>query len=120
MPASGRSPHCTWSRWRLSIAALLTEYVDGLPEADTLRVVERAEGVPLYAVETVRMLADRGVLQPAGPDTGWWRAPRSAPDVPETLHALVAARLDGVPDANSLAPDVVRGVELPPWPRSAP
>jgi len=27
--------------------------------------VERSEGVPLYAVETVRMLADRGVTQVA-------------------------------------------------------
>ncbi len=81
------------------IAALLTEYVDGLPEADTLRLVERAEGVPLYAVETVRMLADRGVLQPAGP--GYRVVAELGPhwDVPETLHALVAARLDGLPDA---------------------
>ena len=27
------------------------------------RIVERAEGMPLYAVETIRMLADRGVLR---------------------------------------------------------
>src|SRR3954447_15217915 len=35
----------------------------GLPEDLRDRVVERAEGVPLYAVETVRMLLDRGLVE---------------------------------------------------------
>ena len=34
----------------------------GCPEAVVQQVLERAEGVPLYAVETVRMLVDRGQL----------------------------------------------------------
>src|SRR5207248_4248402 len=57
--------------------------------------VSRAEGVPLYAVETVRMLLDRGLLSQEGSryvltgDVGEL-------DVPETLHALAAARLDGL------------------------
>ena len=75
---------------------LVTGYVHGLKEADVERIVLRAEGVPLYAVETVRMLADRGVLEPRAPgyavvgDVGTL-------EVPETLLALIAARLDALP-----------------------
>jgi class 3 adenylate cyclase/predicted ATPase len=74
---------------------LLDGLAPGLPEEVEGKILERAEGVPLYAVETVRMLLDRGALiqdgnayRPAGPiDTL---------DVPESLHALIAARLDGL------------------------
>ena len=34
------------------------------------QILARAEGVPLYAVETVRMLLDRGALVQEGPSTG--------------------------------------------------
>jgi class 3 adenylate cyclase/tetratricopeptide (TPR) repeat protein len=74
---------------------LLRGLVPGLSD-DVLRLIqERAEGVPLYAVETVRMLIDRGVLEP---DDGGYRLTGrvEALDVPETLHALIAARLDGL------------------------
>src|SRR5579859_2788592 len=74
---------------------LLTGLVPGLPGTLRDQILARAEGVPLYAVETVRMLLDRGVLiqegsvyQPVGTI--------DALDVPETLHALIAARLDGL------------------------
>ena len=40
--------------------------VPGLPEELATRVLSRAEGVPLYAVETVRMLLDRGLLEQDG------------------------------------------------------
>ena len=43
---------------------LLGGLVTGLPEHALRAIVERAEGVPLYAVETLRMLIDRGVLTP--------------------------------------------------------
>ena len=83
------------------VVELVTGYVEGLPAAGLAQLVARAEGVPLYAVETVRMLADRGVLEQVG------EAYRVVPgvaigdelDIPETLQALVAARLDGLPDA---------------------
>ncbi|HEX4011565.1 MAG TPA: adenylate/guanylate cyclase domain-containing protein [Solirubrobacteraceae bacterium] len=73
----------------------LAGLVPGLPEELTARILRRAEGVPLYAVETVRMLLDRGLLAQEGAryvpigDVGEL-------DVPETLHALAAARLDGL------------------------
>ncbi len=74
---------------------LLSGLVPGLPGELRARIRERAEGMPLYAVETVRMLLDRGLVVerdrsyiPAGPI--------ETLEVPETLHALVAARLDGL------------------------
>ncbi|HEY8169687.1 MAG TPA: adenylate/guanylate cyclase domain-containing protein, partial [Candidatus Limnocylindria bacterium] len=49
-----------------AMAELLHGLVPGLPEDAAAAIVARAEGVPLYAVETVRMLIDRGQLQPSG------------------------------------------------------
>ena len=45
---------------------LLTGLVPGLPDELRDAILERAEGVPLYAVETVRMLLDRGLLAQEG------------------------------------------------------
>jgi class 3 adenylate cyclase/tetratricopeptide (TPR) repeat protein len=72
---------------------LLAGLGPGLPEPISRAVLTRAAGVPLYAVETVRMMLDRGLL---AEDGGEYRAtgPLEALEVPETLHALVAARLD--------------------------
>ena len=80
---------------RDAMEELLTGLVPGLPSEVRDRILARAEGVPLYAVETVRMLLDRGLLVQQGPAyrlTG----PVEALEVPETLHALIAARLDGL------------------------
>jgi class 3 adenylate cyclase len=81
------------------IRTMVTGYVDGLHDEGLARLVSRAEGVPLYAVETVRMLADRGVLEQTGERYRVVGELGSELDIPETLHALVAARLDGLPDA---------------------
>jgi class 3 adenylate cyclase/tetratricopeptide (TPR) repeat protein len=75
---------------------LLTGLVPGLPVSLRSRILTRAEGVPLYAVETVRMLLDRGLLVEEGASYRVVGEVESL-DVPETLHALVAARLDGLP-----------------------
>ncbi|HJQ74330.1 MAG TPA: adenylate/guanylate cyclase domain-containing protein, partial [Gaiellaceae bacterium] len=78
-----------------AMEALLAGLVPGLPDEVHGQILERAEGVPLYAVETVRMLLDRGVLVQDGAvyrPTG----PIASLEVPETLHALIAARLDGL------------------------
>ena len=75
---------------------LLQGLAAGLPESLVTAVCERAGGIPLYAVETVRMLIDRGQLVASGHGfalaEGAERLDRLA--VPETLHALIAARLD--------------------------
>jgi tetratricopeptide (TPR) repeat protein len=74
---------------------LLSGLVTGLPHETEQRILERAEGIPLYAVETVRMLLDRGLLVAEG--TGYRpTGPIETLEVPETLHALIAARLDGL------------------------
>ena len=75
---------------------LLDGYVPGLPEQLKRQVLDRAQGVPLYAVETVRMLLDRNLLVQDG---AVYRPTSEIAtlEVPETLHALAAARLDGLP-----------------------
>ena len=84
---------------------LLTGLVPGLPESLRRQILERAEGVPLYAVETVRMLLDRGLLVEDGASYRVAGEIESL-EVPETLHALVAARLDGLqPDERRLLQD---------------
>jgi tetratricopeptide (TPR) repeat protein len=74
---------------------LLTGLVPGLPAGLCERILARAEGIPLYAVETVRMLLDRGALVQEG---AVYRPVGTIDslEVPETLHALIAARLDGL------------------------
>jgi class 3 adenylate cyclase len=88
-----------------AMQAMLEGIVPGLPDALRGQILDRAEGVPLYAVETVRMLLDRGLLAADGPvyrPTG----EIETLEVPETLHALIAARLDGVaPDERRLLQD---------------
>ncbi|MDP9329109.1 MAG: AAA family ATPase [Actinomycetota bacterium] len=84
---------------------LMAGLVPGLPAELEERILSRAEGVPLYAVETVRMLLDRGLLAQEGNvyrPTG----PVDSLEVPETLHALIAARLDGLtPEERRVAQD---------------
>ena len=77
---------------------LLAGLVPGLPAGARDQILARAEGVPLYAVETVRMLLDRGLLVQDGPV---YRPTQEIAEleVPETLHALIASRLDGLPAA---------------------
>jgi class 3 adenylate cyclase len=74
---------------------LLAGLVPGLPEVALRAIVERAEGIPLYAVETVRMLVAEGRLE-ATVDGYRPIGDLTAIAVPETLQALIAARLDGL------------------------
>jgi tetratricopeptide (TPR) repeat protein len=80
---------------RDAMQRLLDGLVPGLPGAARDQILERAEGVPLYAVETARMLLDRGLLVEDGPGYRLTGTVDSL-EVPETLHALIAARLDGL------------------------
>jgi predicted ATPase/class 3 adenylate cyclase len=84
---------------------LLSGLVPGLPPDLRARILERAEGVPLYAVETVRMLLDRGLLVQEGSVYRPVGAIETL-EVPETLQALIAARLDGLaPEERRLLQD---------------
>jgi tetratricopeptide (TPR) repeat protein len=78
-----------------AIARMLEGLAPGLPDELVAEIGRRAEGIPLYAVETIRMLQDRGLLVQEG---SRYRVIGEVSDleVPETLHALVASRLDGL------------------------
>ncbi len=79
---------------RQLLGALLA--VDDLPEALRARILERAEGNPLFVEEVVRMLIDGGVVVRR---EDRWVALGTAADVrvPETIEALIRARLDTLP-----------------------
>ena len=74
---------------------LLRGLVPGLPGPALRRIVSQAEGIPLYAVETVRNLADRGVLAERD---GHLEAVSEIGelDVPASLSSLLSARLDSL------------------------
>ncbi len=82
-----------------SMHELLAGLVPGLPAAAARSIVARADGIPLYAVETVRMLVSDGRLREAD---GHYEPVGDLGElaVPETLHALIAARLDGLDPAD--------------------
>jgi class 3 adenylate cyclase/tetratricopeptide (TPR) repeat protein len=89
----------------LAMQELLIGLVPGLPPSLRDQILDRAEGVPLYAVETVRMLLDRGLLVENG-SAYELVGEVDKLEVPETLQALIAARLDGLsPDERRLLGD---------------
>ncbi|MGC4112356.1 MAG: adenylate/guanylate cyclase domain-containing protein [Nocardioides sp.] len=84
------------------MAELVDGLVAGLPTAVRDELVRRAEGIPTYAVETVRALIDRDLVVPRGgvyvlADPG--SIDFDAIGAPTSLQALISARLD------RLAPD---------------
>ena len=88
-----------------AMRALLAGLVPGLPESAVGAIVARADGVPLYAVETVRMLLADGRLALTG---GAYHPIGDLANlaVPETLTALIASRLDGLaPEERVLVSD---------------
>jgi class 3 adenylate cyclase/tetratricopeptide (TPR) repeat protein len=82
-----------------AMRSLLGGLVPGLPDPTIRAIVARADGMPLYAVETVRMLVTEGRLK----EEGGVYVPvgdLTALAVPETLTALIASRLDGLDPAD--------------------
>ncbi|MEP6808479.1 MAG: AAA family ATPase, partial [Chloroflexota bacterium] len=78
---------------------LLHGLVPGLGDALVARILERAEGIPLYAVETVRMLLDEERIERVG-ESYRLVGDLAELSVPTTLQALIAARLDGLDPAD--------------------
>jgi class 3 adenylate cyclase/tetratricopeptide (TPR) repeat protein len=69
---------------------------DGLPEDLRDRILDRAEGNPLFVEETIRMLIDQGAVVER--DGAWVAANELVEvEVPETIEALVRARIDALP-----------------------
>jgi class 3 adenylate cyclase/tetratricopeptide (TPR) repeat protein len=85
-----------------AMAELVGGLVDGLPESMRDTLVERSEGVPLFAVETVRSLIDRDAVIPRegryvlAADAAE-RVDLADLDLPTSLHTLIASRLDALP-----------------------
>lgn len=83
-----------------AVATIVDALVRDLPTPTRDGLAARAEGIPLFALETVRMLIDRDMVVPRGGE--YVLADEvgdvEALDVPPTLQALVAARLDNLPE----------------------
>jgi class 3 adenylate cyclase/tetratricopeptide (TPR) repeat protein len=74
---------------------LLKSVAGDLPDSVRSEIIDRSEGVPLYAVEMVRMLIDRNDLVAEG-DGYRWVGESGHIDVPDSLHSLIASRLDSL------------------------
>ena len=75
------------------VAALLGE---GVPETVERELLAHAEGNPLYAGEYARMLVDRGFLR-RDDDGAWQIEPHQELPLPESIQAIIAARIDALP-----------------------
>ena len=97
-----------------SMHALVEDLVPGLPADACAAIVAQAQGIPLFAVETVRGLIDRDVVQPID---GVYRLVGQVGrlEVPDSLHSLLAARLDALqPQTRRLVSDAaVLGTTFP-------
>jgi predicted ATPase/class 3 adenylate cyclase len=82
---------------REETSRLIVGHLSGaeLPGDTQTALLERAGGNPLYAGEFARMLADRGMVERRG-QTMQLAAGADIP-VPETVQAVIAARLDTLP-----------------------
>ena len=71
--------------------------IESLPDHVRESILERAEGNPFFVEEVIRMLIERGVIQRH--DDQWVAtAEVSSVEIPETLHGLLLARIDQLPD----------------------
>ena len=97
-----------------SMDTLVNALVPGMPPAAQAAVTAQAQGIPLFAVETVRSLIDRDIVQPV---EGMYRLVGDVGElaVPDSLHALLAARLDALdPGVRRLVTDAaVLGISFP-------
>ncbi len=73
---------------------LVTGLVPQMPAAAVAAILARADGIPLYAVETVRMLIADGRLAEAQGGTFTPAGDLGELAIPESLRALIASRLD--------------------------
>ncbi len=84
---------------------LLDGFVPGLPEAAIRAILAQADGMPLYAVETVRTLVADGRLLRDG-DAYRPIGELGELTIPDTLRSLIASRLDALePVDRSLVAD---------------
>jgi class 3 adenylate cyclase/tetratricopeptide (TPR) repeat protein len=90
------SPHDTGTL----ISRLLE--IEALPSDLRAQIIERSAGTPLFCEEFIHMLIDEGHLVHEGMS---WRATGAIDQirVPQSINAVLAARLDGLPDSEKNA-----------------
>jgi predicted ATPase len=81
------------------------------PEAQPLvqQILDRAGGNPFYISEILESLVERGVLQPSAAGHLRWVKREEELSVPTTVEAVVASRVDRLPDEER---DVIRRAAL--------
>jgi len=88
--------------------------IESLPESVRSLILARAEGNPFFVEEVVRMLIERGMIELRADR---WTATDaiSTIEIPDTLHGLLLARIDQLPDAakRSLRVAAVIGRQFP-------
>src|SRR5499427_5693347 len=98
----------------VSMDALVEALVPGMPGPARAKITTQAQGIPLFEMETIRSLIDRDIVQPI---EGAYRLVGDVGElaVPDSLHALLAARLDALdPRARRLVADAaVLGTSFP-------
>jgi len=97
---------------RALVANLLE--IESLPERVRDLILRRAEGNPFFVEEVVRMLIERGVIVAEG-DRWVATAEVSGVEIPESLHGLLLARIDSLPESakRSLRIAAVIGRQFP-------
>jgi class 3 adenylate cyclase/predicted ATPase len=97
-----------------SMDTLVDELVPGMPAPARAKITGQTQGIPLFAVETIRSLIDRDIVQPV---EGRYRLTGEVGElaVPDSLHALLAARLDALdaPVRRLVADAAVLGTTFP-------
>jgi class 3 adenylate cyclase len=71
--------------------------IESLPETVRTAILTRSEGNPFFVEEVVRMLIGRGAIVRSGSQ---WMANETinAIEIPDTLHGLLLARIDQLPE----------------------
>ncbi|MBI2780964.1 MAG: AAA family ATPase [Chloroflexi bacterium] len=97
---------------RTLVANLLE--VESLPDRVRDLIMARAEGNPFFVEEVVRMLIERGVIVAQG-DRWVATSEVGGVEIPESLHGLLLARIDQLPEAakRSLRIAAVIGRQFP-------
>ena len=88
----------TYEQSATLLSGLLNE--ESLPEDFQRQILERADGIPFYLEEIVRMLLDRGVLERIGNYLKVARIPEgdlAQLGVPDSLQGLILTRFDKLP-----------------------
>jgi class 3 adenylate cyclase/tetratricopeptide (TPR) repeat protein len=98
----------------VSMGRLVDALVPGMPADARTAITVHAQGIPLFAVETVRSLVDQDIVVPR---EGVYRLVGDVGEltVPNSLHSLLAARLDALEPAGRelIADAAVLGSNFP-------